>query len=80
MEKYQTIQLEAASKILEILGLPCPHSLEERIKVIEASQTVLDSRLEGSLKNYCIAMQEVTNEIMAGRSRQKYSLLLTQSR
>ena len=77
MEKYQTIQLEAASKILDILGLPRPHSLEEKIKTIEASKTVLDSSLERPAKNYCLAMQEVANEIRAGRSRQKYSSLRT---
>lgn len=70
MDKYQTIQLEAASQILEILGLPYPHTLEEKIKTIEASKAVLGSRIEAPVKNYCIAMQEVANHIKADRSRQ----------
>lgn len=79
MDEYQTIQLEAAGKILEILGLPRPHSLEEKIKTIEASKTVLDTRLEIPVKNYCIAMQEVASEIKANRSRHEYSSLSTRS-
>ena len=77
MEKYQTIQLEAASEILDILGLPRPHSLEEKIKTIEASKTVLDSSIERSVKNYCLAMQEVANEIRTGRGKQKCGSLRT---
>ncbi len=75
MDKYQTIQLEAAGKILEILGLPYPHSLEEKIKTIEASKAVLGSKIEVPPKNYCIAMQEVANRIKADRSRQESSSL-----
>lgn len=75
MDKYQTIQLEAASKILEILGLPYPHSLEEKIKTIEASKVLLGSRLKVPVKNYCIAMQEVANTIKADRNTQEYNSL-----
>ncbi|HAA33225.1 MAG TPA: hypothetical protein DCE56_42775 [Cyanobacteria bacterium UBA8553] len=75
MDKYQNIQLEAASKILEILGLPCPHTLEEKIKAIEASKAVLGSTAKAPVRNYCIAMQEVANHIKADRSQQENSFL-----
>ncbi len=70
MENYQTSQLEAASKILEMLSVPYPHTLPEKIKAIEASK-VASIKLQGTVENYCMVMRKVASEIKAERLRQQ---------
>ncbi len=73
MERYKASQLEAASEILEMLSVPYPHTLQEKIRTIEASKTALAVKLQSSIESYYSAMRTVANEIKVDRLRQEYA-------
>jgi hypothetical protein len=72
MEHYQKSQLEAASKILEMLSVPHPHTLEEKIRTIEASKAAIEFKVKDNVEIYYIAMRKVANEIKTDRLRRQY--------
>jgi hypothetical protein len=73
MERYKASQLEAASEILEMLSVPYPHTLQEKIRTIEASKTALAVKLQSPIESYYSAMRTVANQIKADRLRQEYT-------
>jgi hypothetical protein len=77
MANYQTSQLEAASKMLTLLGVPYPHTLQEKTRTIEASKAAVSTRFKGTVDNYCIAMKEIALAIKADRFKRKYHSLNT---
>jgi hypothetical protein len=73
MVKYQTIQLEAASEILELYGLSFPYNLPEKIRVIEAARVLASAKIEATVGNYWVEIRRTINEIKQNRRRQKRS-------
>jgi hypothetical protein len=75
MKQYPESQLAAASEILEMLSVPFPHTLQEKIRTIEASKTALAFKLKDNVESYYTAMRKVANEIKIDRLRQQYNSL-----
>ncbi len=79
MNDYPTNKLEAASQLLELLGVPCPHTFQEKVQALKASEAVSEAaskgRLKATLHNYYVLMKQVANKISDDRLKQEYSAL-----
>ncbi|MCA1994048.1 MAG: hypothetical protein LDL41_18685 [Coleofasciculus sp. S288] len=79
MKMYPTSKLEEASELLELLGVPCPHTFQEKLQTLEASEAVSEAtskgKLKGTLRTYYILMKRVANKIANERLKQDYSAL-----
>ncbi len=79
MDEYSVNKLEAASELLQLLGVPYPHTFQEKVQAIRASEAASQGANKGKLKatlhNYYSFMKQTANKISEDRLKQEYNSL-----